>query len=47
MVVERLVQTEGRNFKICFVSNIQIFLHPQIPDFLILSYYNKPYIKWK
>ncbi len=31
------------NFKDDFL-NISIFLHPQIPDFQILSYHNKPYI---
>ncbi len=31
------------NFKDDFL-NISIFLHPQIPDLLILSYHNKPYI---
>ncbi len=31
------------NFKDDFL-NIQMFLHPQIPDFQILSDHNKPYI---
>ncbi len=34
------------NFKGDFL-NILIFLHPQIPDFQILSYPNKPYINGK
>ncbi len=38
--------THLNNFKGDFL-NILMFLHPQIPDFQILFYHNKPYINGK